>query len=595
MLVLLPYDVANLQIVCKKLRVICRDHALWREHCFLGAGYLEYLQRQLERTHIDTHDGSQSPGVRETTQEHRESQASQRHERKRLLANWDPSYANERVSWYDEYISRHAPVQLSWLQQPRDLVDTRHDFIEIRGLSIHHPFVEVGASQAVAPLADGSICLWDLHGQQGRKGRIIGRSKPGLLSLTTNRDGGSNVNSNTTDIITIDHTLRRAYLAVDASLVEIDLETLRIISQASFPSSVTALSEAKHPTPISVGTQQSLELYDARIPCVRTLEPQEILSPSPLHMGLYSATRESKARYASLHQLSPLSILHEPDSDAGMMDGSQIYVAGRFTSILNYDRRYFPKLRGTIHSGAQLCGLAWISSPFSTLNAELSRRGQLSIEQMQEYKSRPGKTLLACGEYRSKGSLEIYGLSTTAESQSRTASASSGQWQTSTLKNRQSSSSSKLLSISNHGLKIVVSDGGGRIKWFERDGTTEVRRLNLAFESASAPVDIFGTIRDEYMTADHGGIARKIMPTQQGFHLNSSNNDNLAIWTGEKIGLLGFSAEPGFTADSFDVDLGRSVEDAMRDAREEEYAATFRRALEDQANEVRYVRGLGFH
>ena len=36
----------------------------------------------------------------------------------RAMASWDPTYPDEMVNWYDEYIARHAPLSLSWLEQP---------------------------------------------------------------------------------------------------------------------------------------------------------------------------------------------------------------------------------------------------------------------------------------------------------------------------------------------------------------------------------------------------------------------------------------------------------------------------------------------
>jgi len=88
---------------------------------------------------------------------------------------------------------------------------------------------------------------------------------------------------------------------------------------------------------------------------------------------------ESSPNYAPLYQPGPLSILHLSSSGDDWDGNGDIYVAGRFPSILNYDRRYFPKLRGTIHSGARLCSMAALSHPFASLEKDLARRGELSI------------------------------------------------------------------------------------------------------------------------------------------------------------------------------------------------------------------------
>lgn len=169
-------------------------------------------------------------------------------------------------------------------------------------------------------------------------------------------------------------------------------------------------------------------------------------------------------------------------------DGNgDIYVAGRFSNILNYDRRYFPRLRGTIFSGARLCSMAAMPFSFASMEKDLARRGELSIEQVQDAKERPGKTLIACGEYNSKGSLEMYGLSSDPLLTTISSESTAGRLQNSVMKNRQTSSSSKLLSVCNHSTRIVVSDGGGNLKWLERDGFTEARRWNISHGSVDAP------------------------------------------------------------------------------------------------------------
>jgi hypothetical protein len=70
------------------------------------------------------------------------------------------------------------------------------------------------------------------------------------------------------------------------------------------------------------------------------------------------------------------------------------------------------------------------------------------------------------------------------------------------------------------------------------------------------------------------------------------NRGDLVLWTGEKIGLLRFTRTPGFTAESFEKTV-KTAEEAHREKEERVYSKTMRRALEQQANEVRYVRGLG--
>ena len=167
-----------------------------------------------------------------------------------------------------------------------------------------------------------------------------------------------------------------------------------------------------------------------------------------------------------------------------------------------------------------------------------------------------------------------------------------GSLQNSVMKNRQTSSSSKLLSVSNHGTRIVVSDGGGNLKWLERDGFTEARRWNIAHGSVEAPRGIFGALGDNYMDSGSGDIAIKILNTHDGRMGGPINEDDLVLWTGEKIGLLSFTRKPGFTADSFEETI-QTPEQAHTEREERIYQETMRTALERQADEVRFVRGLG--
>jgi hypothetical protein len=104
-------------------------------------------------------------------------------EKIRIMANWDPSYPGEEVNWYDEYIARNAPISTSWFQQPRNRESAEHEYLEVRGMAIYTRPGEPSSALAVAPLDDGSLCLWDISGTEGRKGSIVARSKSGILSV----------------------------------------------------------------------------------------------------------------------------------------------------------------------------------------------------------------------------------------------------------------------------------------------------------------------------------------------------------------------------------------------------------------------------
>ncbi len=65
------------------------------------------------------------------------------------------------------------------------------------------------------------------------------------------------------------------------------------------------------------------------------------------------------------------------------------------------------------------------------------------------------------------------------------------------------------------------------------------------------------------------------------------------MWTGEKLGLLSFSSMPGFTPESFEDDERKTPEEARREIEQRTYAQEMGRALKANANEVRWLGGLG--
>lgn len=198
-IVLIPLDIVTLQLVCKRLLTLGRDNTLWREQCFNESSFLETLRRRRE---LITDEPSQGNRFRELaralavgnglsdsrlveSQEEDRDPKTRSNEKLRIMANWDPSYPDEKLNWYDEYIARHAPISTSWFQQPRNLEsnNAQHEYLEVRGLAIYIRPETPEAALAVAPLDDGSLCLWDITGAIAKKGSIVARSKSGLLSV----------------------------------------------------------------------------------------------------------------------------------------------------------------------------------------------------------------------------------------------------------------------------------------------------------------------------------------------------------------------------------------------------------------------------
>lgn len=290
------------------------------------------------------------------------------------------------------------------------------------------------------------------------------------------------------------------------------------------------------------------------------------------------------SKYAQVEP-GPLSIVHQGHNN--------IFIAGRFPSILSYDRRYFPKLHYVIHSGARLAGLTTL--PYPPCRAA----SNLGVE----------ATIIACGEYNGRGSLEIYslphlkqnsgqalgsvdlpedlleattdGISAEAE---RALSASMklvGEMEPYNYKNRQAASPGKLLSVATQGTRIVFSDAEGGLRWVERDGYGLVRRWNVnSFE----------------MHGNHAGVqgeqvVRKIIPMNPPDSARGARGDgDLFVWTGEKVGVITTkrsSDDVDELSKVFDESLGNG--DGDIDTEAEEYARVMRRALERQADERRWM------
>lgn len=525
-------------------------------------------------------------------------------ERVRILANWDPTFGGERVNWYNEYVQRQGPIAVSWFEQPLIRDGDMKDAIEVKGAALYQSGQGTGALFAVSPLDDGSVCLWDIKGTHRKKGSIISKSKEGLLSLQSlNLSSRSRLSSiGITECVSVDSSRNTAFFAVQSrkcchsesrprtdhiiDLVEVDLQTLQIVSRQPYEWTITTISAAQPTIPLTIGTFHGIHLHDSRSqPQVRRDGPErietfdrhdtqgflKIMDPSPL------------PPYAPLAQSGPHSILHMERSGSKDLVSDDIFVAGRFASILHYDRRMFPNIKGSIHSGARLCSLASLPYPFSCLDSDLRRRGELSLDQAEKSKrDMSGRTLIAGGEYNTKGSLELYGLSQATDLNDYSLI------QKSTMKNRQTASATKLLSVMNHGTRIVFSDGDGYLKWVERDGFTEVRRHKIGNSEKVAQPTLFASMP----AADE--IARKILSTRtnEGGGEGDLNNDDILFWTGEKLGLASFSSKPGFSAEDFEDD-SRTPEEVAAEKESQLYNERMRLALERQANDVRFVQYLG--
>jgi hypothetical protein len=688
-----PTDIVLLQAVSKRFLKLARDGRLWRFQC-----HYDCTTTALNR--VGQISWTQTLAKSLAADEQAPSEQTRMSKKARVTDEWDLSDPSESVDWYSEYIARHARLSTtSWLSAQ----SAKH--LDIKGVAV---FEHNGTKKLVGPLEDGSLCLWDLSQQEGASSRhsqirpTSTSSIPGILFSDTTASSESSQTaakralsfSGVADCISIDHTRKRAYVAVGDLLNEVDLDTLKVVLQSKYAWTVTALSQIHSPDqPLTVGTSFSLHILDARCPsrdrstspagsadlgeCIaffpnkdveRDLQPARIFRMHPLdgfgtngssisplfqtpNLPPYLQNRRGLTSYAQLEP-APLSILHQTDNS--------IMVAGRFPSILNYDRRYFPRLEYAIHSSARLSALAYL--PFSPRGIK--------------YSTSTGEgrgTLISCGEYNGRGSLELYsvphsissmaaaplsnniaGLSDTWDSDNTTTTPSDlsstpnsnlDQPSIYSYKNRQSISSAKLLSVATQGTRIVFSDANGSLKWMERDGKTVARRWNInsyqaSFAGAEGGDDGFEStaFSNPFSTSTsravhrfeagiHGEeVVRKIIPTGAG------EADDLLVWTGERVGLVGLGRNQDFYDALEDVDTagggggGKAIEssdavklfDAFVGPRTREdvggsgsgsgggvggsgnleeqaraYDTQMRRALERQADELNWMQRFG--
>ncbi|PYH94729.1 F-box domain protein [Aspergillus ellipticus CBS 707.79] len=654
---LTPQERVQLQSVSRRLFSVARDNNLWRLHCFEGSWSASGALRPSTNGTSESLVANPTASLSSLGQTSLRSLIQPRGSRggpdkspsyglrSRAAAGWDPSYEGEEVNWYSEYIARNGPISLSWMQQPftRAAQGKRREYLEVKGMGLLRDWSSARENKVIAPLDDGSVCIWDLNhshsiGSRDTKGKVLGVSSPGILmaNLSGRRDNSGSKQAlefvNLGECVSVDSIRRRAYLAVGNILNEVDLETLNVVSQQRYPWSVFALSqETDYSVPLTLATTLSLHIYDGRMsaieeeeaitlrceePTVSLVPKSQIYSPpdSPLlqlqpdgrppHRIRSPDPSNNSDNYAPLFQPGPLSLLHAPAPHV-----NSIFLAGRFPSILQYDRRFFPRLQNTIHSGGQLCGLAAVPAP------------RFPVFPSSEFPT--SHKLVACGDYKGRGSLELYSLTPSGNNPTADPSGCSSTLSTA-YQNRQSVARSKVLSVESHGTRIVYSDADGNIKWVERDGRSEVRRLNInAYQpqrrwnaqprntsvrsGGNAMVDgeeehtpgLWGSLS---RSRNDGEVARKILPTG-----GSLTGDELLVWTGEHIGRIRFSNTPDAELEQEDEDEDMAIDGNISEAelekkrtdrrelrrKEYEYETMMRRALERQADEVRRMGGLG--
>lgn len=645
-----PSDLLPIQRTSSRLFQLARDTSLWRAKCFEQAPSASRALSGRTSALEDLLNGlslSDSTPNRTTTEHFADGRDGIRASRRaRAIADWDCTNKEEKVDWYSEFISRHAPLSTEWLHAA--------DGNEIRSMSLFDHDQRI-----LSAMEDGSLRIWDVQRAPNcrRSLKESARSRSGMLfaNLSTHSgpsqiDKQKNVGT-AIDNSVVDSSRSKAYVAIEETLNEIDLNTMQLVSQEQFAWRITALSQqAGDDLPLMVGTSFSLNMHDPRLSLRHVVEkhderletastPEEEkivflpnygkdkrfqsasvlrgnrLLPSPSARSI----RKDLTSWARVEP-GPQSILHRGDNE--------IIIAGRMPSILFYDKRTFPELHSVIHSGARLSAL--------TLLTDIPPYGSKC--------STAEDTLIACGEYQGRGSLEIYELpyhrplnrspriheravvsdsqraansgsrkvyleevevesegSDESETESDEPSTLTSVGQAYSYKNRQSSSSAKLLSIATQGTRIVFSDSEGTLKWFERDGKGLARRWNI----------------NSYVFSHTGGVlvgdsvARKICTFaedekwQSGKMQGMTRGDgDLLIWTGSEIGIVTSKLKWEGHDDlvkEFEEKMNLNgngerksgLRDVRDDSREEEYSRVMRRALERQADERRWMSRFG--
>lgn len=569
-------DVARCQLLSSRFLNLARDFELWKTLCFEDSRAEAARRRQRLRDAQDTHLDelvnaiSSLTGVTGESSSTADSRNSDRIQRNRALANWEPGYPGEDIDYYEEYVHRHADFNVDWINLPNTGGGDKREVREATGMAI---FSNNGSQNIVSPLDDGTVCVWDVTARSttldGGRAKLLGQSSAGSLTGSASPDRSHTLMTEigAVECVSIDSSASKGYFAVQNVLQEVDLQTMQVSSTKEYPFPITALSSCQPGMPLTVGTSWTVHLHDSR----------DMTTPSGDDTA--QLIGGSVNAHATLSQPGPLSILTQHDT-------SSIWVAGRFTSLLNYDIRRFPRLLGTIHSGARITSLTSLPYPFIPRSLDLVRNPDASISALQTARSKPGATLLAAAEYKGKGSLELHDPSGKDSYQ-----------------NRQTASASKLLSVAPHGGRIVFSDGDGNLRWIERDGSTLVRQYNINSEaSADATTGGIFASSDSDMPGQ-GDIVQKILPLRACKSGTSSGrpdvpNEALMLWSGDgRIGCLSFGTQNPIKPDDSWHDAveeqGLSVEERAREDAEKQYDLRMRRALERNADEVRFVRGLG--
>ncbi|KAF8427368.1 hypothetical protein EV426DRAFT_404447 [Tirmania nivea] len=605
----------------------------------------------------------------------------------------------KKIDWYEEWKWRFAPLRMEWLDHYSSAWGTnggestsdedddnlglstsippacsssatyldslsgmKAADLEVRGVTAFSSSgIHGDRDMLFSPFSDGSVAVFDLRsfgrrqldqgwvdGDDDDDWRLLGRSRPGLVSVATGSgrgsylvggNGGRSVGGLKTtkapngvvECVSVDPWSGKGWVAVEGRLIEIDLHTLTKVAEHKLPFSITALSQTSNPHPLTVCTTNYMHLYDPRI---------------AVNNNFMNTMR------APLHQTGAFSILH---SNNGQATGGEdtIFLAGRFKAILAYERRMFPKMKIPMYTGSKLSTLSSFPSPasgssaFGEGNGTLENNGSNSVEM-----------IVAGGEYNGHGSLELYPVYTINNTNTRSLpdsnrflSHTSAHPQlrrhnhgvvnpslnhqqhdilhpdvTSTLttvtrempaeivRNRQSASRCKILSVdASQGARIITGDADGIIRWMERDGRQEIRQYDIfgdTSEDIEHPPQPRSPLRGSrwcdgiagYYIRPDGSMRSEVVQKLVTFGGSSGScgsvgpsQAGVVVWTGERLGILSVGRQRPRKVRNGKI-RGVAVvdgEDVPVDEVAERYEKEMRRALERQGDELNIMKGLG--
>ena len=133
----------HVQRASRRFLHLGRDANIWKQLCFADSRAEAQRKRQLlfptstvtELNALRHTINSLSGGTNDNATSTDAARIS-KDARIRALANWDPTYANERIDFYQEYIHRHAPIApINWLRLP---------LVPLTGSSVAHEATGLG-------------------------------------------------------------------------------------------------------------------------------------------------------------------------------------------------------------------------------------------------------------------------------------------------------------------------------------------------------------------------------------------------------------------------------------------------------------------